>query len=97
MPDQALIELLRGEGAHADPVACVGDLPAGAASTKIAGFPQSIWQIVFHMNYWMDYEIRRIRGERPAYPAHATESWPGPEESISDTGWKEVATRFANP
>ncbi|HTW30627.1 MAG TPA: DinB family protein [Candidatus Sulfotelmatobacter sp.] len=77
MSQRALTELLRGKGAHADPVACVEDVSAVLANRRIEGFPHSIAQIVFHINYWMSYELRRIRGEKPEYPAHAAESWPG--------------------
>jgi uncharacterized damage-inducible protein DinB len=76
MSQRALTELLRGKGAHADPLACVEDISAETAARQIEGFPHSIGQIAFHMNYWMSYELRRIRGERPAYPEHASESWP---------------------
>jgi uncharacterized damage-inducible protein DinB len=76
MPSRALIELLHGKGAHADPVACVEDLSAELAARHAQGFPHSIAQLVFHMNYWMDYELRRIRGRRPAYPEHNSESFP---------------------
>jgi len=76
MSQRALMELLRGKGAHADPLACVEDISAEIAGRHVAGFPHSITQLVFHMNYWMSYELRRIRGERPAYPEHAAESWP---------------------
>jgi uncharacterized damage-inducible protein DinB len=47
----ALIELLRGKGAHADLIACVEDVSAEAAARHVAGFFQSIGQLVFHMNY----------------------------------------------
>jgi uncharacterized damage-inducible protein DinB len=76
MPQRALTELFRGKGVHADPLACVQDISAEMAARQVAGFPHSIGQLVFHMNYWMSYEIRRIRRDRPAYPEHATESWP---------------------
>lgn len=76
MSSRALTELLYGNGAHADPVACVEDLPAELASRRLEGFPHSIAQLVFHMNYWMDYELRRIRGGKPAYPEHNSESFP---------------------
>ena len=76
MSRRALTELLRGKGSHADPLACVEDISAELAARQVAGFPHSIGQMVFHMNYWMSYELRRIRGERPAYPEHAAESWP---------------------
>src|SRR5579862_7840173 len=73
---QVLVELLHGKGAHVDPIACVEDLSAELAAKHVPGFPHSISQLVFHMNYWMSYELRRIRGERPQYPQHAAESFP---------------------
>src|SRR5580700_213517 len=76
MSSRALTELLHGKGAHADPVACVEDLSAELAARHAQGFPHSIAQLVFHMNYWMDYELRRIRGKRPPYPEHNSESFP---------------------
>jgi len=76
MPASALTELLRGKGAHVDPVACVEDIEADLAPRHIEGFPHSIADLVFHMNYWMNYELKRVRGERPKYPDHNAESFP---------------------
>ena len=73
---QALTELLRGKGSHADPIACVEDLSAAVASKRVAGFPHCIADLVFHMSYWMNYELKRIRGEKPNYPEHNAESFP---------------------
>jgi uncharacterized damage-inducible protein DinB len=72
----ALTELLRGKGAHADPLACVEDVSAELAVRRIEVFPHSIADLVFHMNYWMNYELKRIRGEKPKYPEHNSESFP---------------------
>ncbi|MGB8729848.1 MAG: DinB family protein [Candidatus Sulfotelmatobacter sp.] len=95
MSSRALIELFHGKGSHVDPVACVEDLSADVASRQVKGFPHSIAQLVFHMNYWMDYELRRIHGERPAYPEHAAESFP-PDASPSDAEeWDHLRKRFA--
>jgi uncharacterized damage-inducible protein DinB len=76
MSPQALIELFRGKGAHVDPLASVEDVPAELAASHIEGFPHSIADLVFHMNYWMSYELKRIRGQHPAYPEHNAESFP---------------------
>jgi len=73
---QALTELLHGKGSHVDPVACIEDIDAALANRRAEGFPHSIADLVFHMNYWMHYELRRIRGERPEYPDHNAESFP---------------------
>jgi len=95
MSSRALTELLHGKGAHADPLACVEDLSAELAARQVNGFPHSIGQLVFHMNYWMDYELRRIRGERPAYPEHSSESFP-PSPSPSDAhDWDRLRKKFA--
>jgi uncharacterized damage-inducible protein DinB len=91
---RALTELLHGRGAHADPVACVEDLSAELAARHVEGFPHSIGQLVFHMNYWMDYELRRIRGGKPAYPEHNSESFPLAPSPVDAKEWGRLRTRF---
>jgi uncharacterized damage-inducible protein DinB len=95
MSQRALTELLRGKGAHADPIACVEDISAEVAGRLVAGFPHSIGQLVFHINYWMDYELRRIRGERPAYPEHSSESFPR-ASALDSADWDRLRTQMAN-
>ena len=94
MPESTLIELLYGKGAHANPVACVEDLSAELAGRRAENLPHSIWQIVWHVNFWTDYEPRRIRGEKLPYPVHAAESWPTAAPP-SEVEWKKEVARFA--
>jgi uncharacterized damage-inducible protein DinB len=93
--DPTYRELLRGKGAHADPVASLAGVSAQAAGGLVQGYPHSIWQIAGHMNYWMDYELRRISGARPAYPEHAIESWPAAVAPASEDDWIRERSRFA--
>jgi len=95
MPERTLIELLYGKGAHANPLACVEDLSAELAGRQAGNLPHSVWQIVWHVNFWTDYELRRIRGEKPHYPEHAAESWPPNTAPASEAEWKKEADRFA--
>src|SRR5271154_6815847 len=95
MSARALTELLHGKGAHADPFACVEDLPAELAARHVAGFPHSIGQLVFHMNYWMEYELRRIRGQRPVYPQHNSESFPPAPSPANTQEWDRLQEQFA--
>ena len=90
MSSRALTELLYGKGAHANPLACVEDLSAELAARSVAGFPHSIGQLVSHMNYWMEYEVRRIRGERPAYPEHSSESFPPAPSPTDAQDWDRL-------
>ncbi|MFZ0808419.1 MAG: DinB family protein [Candidatus Sulfotelmatobacter sp.] len=94
MSQRALTELLRGQGAHADPIACVEDVSSELASQQVAGFPHSIGQILFHVNYWMNYELRRIRGEKPKYPEHSGESFPA-AVAVSTAEWDQLRRDFA--
>jgi uncharacterized damage-inducible protein DinB len=94
MPEPTLIELLHGKGAHANPIACMEDLSADLAALTIDGFPHSIWQLLSHMNYWMDYEIQRIAGHPPQYPQHAAGSWLPDPTPPSETAWANAFTRF---
>jgi uncharacterized damage-inducible protein DinB len=94
MSQRALTELLRGKGAHVDPLACVEDISADLAARQAAGFTHSVGQLVFHMNYWMEYELRRIRGERPAYPEHSAESFPAASAPVDAQEWDRLRTQM---
>jgi uncharacterized damage-inducible protein DinB len=95
MTSRALTELLHGTGSHADPIACVEDISSDLAARQVAGFPYSISQLVFHMNYWMDYELRRIRGQKPKYPEHNSESFPSVRSPADAAEWDRLREKFA--
>jgi DinB superfamily len=95
MSARALTELLRGKGAHADPIACIEDISAELAARHVSGFPHSIGQLVFHMNYWMDYDLRRVHGERPAYPEYNSESFAAGNSPADVHEWDDLRKQFA--
>jgi len=90
-----LIELAYGKGAHVNPLACVEDLPLDLAGKVVSGFPHTVWQILRHLNYWMDYELKRIDGHAAPYPATAAESWPVEPKAASETKWRGEVMFFA--
>jgi len=94
MSERTLLELLYGKGAHANPLACVEDASFDLAGRRVPNFPHSIWQLVSHLNYWTDYELQRIRGENPAYPAHASQSWPTETAPASEGDWQRTVAHF---
>jgi hypothetical protein len=101
MGDTTLRELVYGKGAHADPVACIEDISAELAARTVAGSPHSIWQIVEHMNYWMEFDLGKVSGEDRAYPQRAIESWttdpnPAAGSDAADEAWKATMRRFAD-
>jgi uncharacterized damage-inducible protein DinB len=94
MPESTLVELLYGKSAHANPVACIEDVSFDLTGKLAGNFQHSIWQLVSHLNYWMDYELKRIRGQTPIYPAHAADSWPAHPAPANDDEWKKTISQF---
>ena len=92
--ERAIIELLYGGGAHANTLACIEDVALDYAGRLTNNSPHSIWQLVFHMNFWMEYELKRIRGDSPRYPTHASESWPSDPTPHTEEEWHETITHF---
>jgi uncharacterized damage-inducible protein DinB len=95
MSENPLIELVYGKGAHVSPLACVEDLSAELAGSSISGFPHSVWQILKHLNYWMDYEFNRIDGRAAPYPVSAADSWPVELKPASEREWHGEVLLFA--
>ena len=101
MGDTTLRELVYGKCANMDPVACVEDISAELAARTVAGYPHSIWQIVGHMNYWMDYDLGTVAGDSRPYPEKAIESWPenpnpSADSRTADRQWQATTGRFAD-
>jgi hypothetical protein len=65
------------------------------AGKRVDGFPHSIRQLVNHMNYWMDYEIKQMAGHAPPYPEHAAESWREEAAPASENQWSAQRTEFS--
>jgi uncharacterized damage-inducible protein DinB len=68
----------------------VEDISFEVANRRIENFPHSVADLVFHMNYWMNYELKRIRGEKPKYPEHNAESFPSASQS-----WDQLKRDFS--
>ena len=95
MGESVLVELIRGKGAFTDALACVSGLTARAAGER-ASAPYSVFELVFHMNYWMEYELQRLGGHSPAYPEHAAQGWPREPAPATEDEWQSAEARFAS-
>lgn len=94
MSQRSLIELLYGNGAHVNTLKCVEDVQFELAGGQAENCPHSIWQLVYHMNFWMEYELKRIGREKPNYPAHASETWPVKPVPPSQEEWQQAIALF---
>jgi uncharacterized damage-inducible protein DinB len=96
MTDPSFRELLYVKGAHVNPIACLEDVSLALTGQTVAGYPHSIWQILGHVIYWMDYDLRRMDGERPPYPEHNIQSWPISHGPSGELEWNEAVARFTS-
>jgi uncharacterized damage-inducible protein DinB len=94
VPKDILLDLLRGRGSHVDPVAVVDGLTAELAGRPLPGAQHTIWQLVWHMNYWMEYELRSLAGPEVPYPEGAAESWPAASSPSDEAEWRDEVVRF---
>jgi len=94
MSGTVMRELVTGKGAHADAFACVEGIPLAAAGARVPGVPYTIYGLVWHAAYWMDYEKKRINGHSPPYPDHAGESWPATTAPKDEAEWEGAVAWF---
>lgn len=89
-----LRELIRGTGAHLDPIGAVEDVSWELAGRRVAPLPHTIWQLLGHLNYWLDYGLKDIEGGKPELPGHAAASWPAEDGPRDETGWNHEVALF---
>jgi uncharacterized damage-inducible protein DinB len=87
-------ELVMGKGAHADVLASVDGVGPAVAGERVALFPHTIYGLVWHAAYWMDYELQRIEGQAPPYPGQAEASWPETAAPRDEVEWKATVAWF---
>jgi uncharacterized damage-inducible protein DinB len=86
-------ELVFGKGAHTEALRCLDGLAWELAGVRPQGAPYSVYELVWHMCFWMDNELLRIDGERPLYPEHAALGWPR-DVPVDAQHWNETRERF---
>jgi uncharacterized damage-inducible protein DinB len=59
----------------------------------VEGLPHSVWDLVWHLNYWMEFEVKRIAGDALRYPDHASDSWPR-SPPRDEPEWNEEVRRY---
>jgi len=63
-------------------------ITSGQASRSPQGKGHSILQLVLHMAYWEEIELRRFNGEVVDAPLNSPDDWPS-NRKISDSGMAE--------
>ena len=89
-----LQKLLVSDGAFATPVHILEALSAEQVKVRPPGAPHTLYEELWHMDFWQRLMLSVIHSESAAYPEHAAEGWPKDNESLTDETWNDLIARF---
>lgn len=85
---------LHGASAHVDSASVFEGLDWQASGKKPENCPHSVWELLFHMNYWQDFMLAYLKGREVKAPGHPEESWPNEPMPQSREMWEAGVERF---
>ena len=89
-----LQRLLIADGAFVTPAHVLEHLAVEQAKTHPTGAPHSLYEELWHTDFWQRLMLSVIRGEPVAYPEHAAQSWPEDNDTLTEEAWQELISRF---
>jgi uncharacterized damage-inducible protein DinB len=89
-----LVELLRGGGAHADPDTSLKDFPLDKATTKPAGSPHSVWQLLEHLRIALHDLLDYSTNSHYVELKWPEDYWPSSEQPPSAEEWNKSIQAF---
>lgn len=89
-----LPKLLYGEGVFANVEHILEDLSEEQAKMRLAGVPHSLYEELWHVDFWQHLALSVIRREPVVYPERAAEGWPDDNEMLEERGWQDLRNRF---
>lgn len=88
-----LEQVLIGDSAHTPPAQILDGLTSEAAHRAYPGSPRTIYEELWHIVFWQQMTLDWIRDLETAYPAHASEGFPTPEQTALES-WDQLCQRF---
>ncbi|WP_158599117.1 DinB family protein [Planococcus salinus] len=85
---------LHGEGAHVDTATVFDGLDWQQAGQKAGNFPHSVWELLFHMNYWQNFMLDFLKGEVPKSGDPDAESWPAAAAPETEDEWDSAVAYY---
>jgi hypothetical protein len=82
------------ENTFASPDRIVSGLDAEIVIKRPASLPHSIYEELWHLNFWQSFILAIIHKESPAYPTQASESWPQDNALVSQESWRQLVDTF---
>ena len=85
---------LHGEGVHVDTATIFDGLDWQQGGQQDGKFPHSIWELLFHMNYWQTFMLDFLKGDLPNSADADAESWPAAAAPESEDEWESAVVYF---
>lgn len=89
---QILANALDGKGAHVVVHNAFDGFDLTLAEEKPHDASHSVWDLLNHLNYWLDFGLALLDGDSPELPEHAAESWQTPV--FTEQSWEDALARL---
>ncbi len=89
-----LLNLLKGDGAHADFEAAVKDLPPGLHGKRPKGSEHSPWEVLEHLRIAQWDILEFSRNAKHVSPEFPSGYWPNTPAPPNETAWDKSADAF---
>ena len=86
----ALEQVLIAKAAFAKPENIIGGIAFKLSTVRPVNLPHSLYEELWHINYWLHFSLAMIRGENPSLPKHSSESFPIDNNSLSESSWQAL-------
>jgi hypothetical protein len=85
-----LEKVLLAKAPFAKPANIIEGIPFRLVTVRPHGLPHSLYEELWHLNYWLQFSWADIRGESPKLPAHSTEGFPSDNDTLIETTWQKL-------
>jgi uncharacterized damage-inducible protein DinB len=87
-----LQSIINSSGAFAKPDNIIG-IPFDKATLRPPSVTHSLYEELWHIDYWIRFSLAFIAGGNPAMPAHSADSFPLDNDSLSEANWQKLMLR----
>ncbi len=74
----------------AKPANVIQNISVDKARLRPENAPHSLYEELWHIDYWMRFSLALIRKENPVVPAHSAESFPSNNATLSEASWQKL-------
>ncbi|UOQ45925.1 DinB family protein [Halobacillus salinarum] len=94
MNKNTLVKSLRGESAHVSPKQVFEDIDWQQSGSCVDDSPYTIWELIWHMDYWQNFILEALQRKHVSFPVHARETWPDRLMPDDQEEWTEMVSKF---